>query len=291
MPADRCRFGPFEFDARTLDLRRNGTPIRLQHQPKRVLACLLRNADRTVSREELRKEVWGEGTFVDFDRGLNYCIAQIRSALGDDASRSIYVQTIAKEGYRWVAPIVPSPSGEGGALRLDSGQAPRRVRGIAIAAVAFIAIAIAATFALHATRAKEPVPIVAIARFDNETGNASMTRFSDALTDNFVERLTTLSDGRYAVIGNAQILRRPRDQRDLKAIASSLHARFIILGQVFGSEQDGLVLIHLIRMPDQTHITVSRLDRPRMEPLAIAQKVATKFSRRLIDQANVLNTR
>ena len=92
----------------------------------------------------------------------------------------------------------------------------------------------------------------------------------------------------YAVIGNAQILRRARDQRDLKAIASTLHAKYVILGQVFGSEKDPTILVHLIRMPDQTHLTVSRLDRPRMDPLAIAQKVATKFSRRLIDARNSL---
>src|SRR5579864_7269204 len=102
------RFGPFEFDADTLDLRRNGVPVHLQHQPKRVLAILVRNADRTVTREELRRQVWGE-TFVDFDRGLNYCIAQIRSALGDDATRSVYVQTVAREGYRFIAPIAPYP--------------------------------------------------------------------------------------------------------------------------------------------------------------------------------------
>ena len=177
---------------------------------------------------------------------------------------------------------VPSPSGEGGAKR--------RVRGAAAAILALLAIAIVAAYAVNATHAKEDVPIVAVARFDNY-GDAVLARFADELTDNFVERLTTLSGGRYAVIGNAQILRRQRDQRDLKAIASSLHAKYVILGQLFGSGRDATVIVHLIRMPEQTHITVSRLDRPHMDSLAIAQKVAARFSRRLIDAHNSLSAR
>jgi TolB-like protein len=193
------------------------------------------------------------------------------------------VQTVAREGYRFIAPITqPSPSGE--------GAAKRRVRGAAAAILALAAIVIAATYALNATHAKEDVPIVAVARFDNY-GDAVLGRFADELTDNFVERLTTLSGGRYAVVGNAQILRRQRDQRDLKAIASSLHAKYVILGQLFGSGRDATVIVHLIRMPEQTHITVSRLDRPRMDSLAIAQKVAARFSRRLIDAHNSLSAR
>src|SRR5579859_1500205 len=104
MPA-RFRFGLFEFDDESLDLRRDGGVVHLQAQPKQVLACLLRNADRTVSREELRQAVWDNQTFVDFERGLNFCISQIRSALGDDAARPIYIRTFARQGYQFIAPV------------------------------------------------------------------------------------------------------------------------------------------------------------------------------------------
>lgn len=92
-------------------------------------------------------------------------------------------------------------------------------------------------------------PVVAVVRFDNETGNPEVTRFSDALTDDLVERLTFLSSGRYGVIGNGQVLRVPREQRDLNAIAKSLHARFIVLGQVQSNGAQTRILAHLVRMP------------------------------------------
>jgi len=78
---------------------------------------------------------------------------------------------------------------------------------------------------------KDP-PVVAVLRFDNQTSNADLTLFSDALTDTVVEQLTSQSNGRFSVIGNAQILRLPRDQRDLSAIATTLHASYVVLGQV-----------------------------------------------------------
>src|SRR5437588_9675507 len=99
MAARKVRFGLYEFDLDTLELRRDGSALRLQAQPKQVLACLVANAGRAVTREELRRAVWGNETFVDFERGLNFCISQIRSALRDDAANPTYIQTIPKQGY------------------------------------------------------------------------------------------------------------------------------------------------------------------------------------------------
>jgi DNA-binding winged helix-turn-helix (wHTH) protein len=99
------RFGVFEFDAETLELRRQGAMVHLQSQPARVLACLIQNSDRTVTREELRAAIWGNETFVDFERGLNFCISQIRSTLGDDSARPVYIQTLPKRGYQFIAPV------------------------------------------------------------------------------------------------------------------------------------------------------------------------------------------
>src|SRR5438309_6172028 len=108
------RFGVFEFDARTLDLSREGRPIRLQPQPAQVLLTLVANAGRIVSRDELRQAVWRDDTYVDFDRGLNFCIAQIRSALGDDAGAPRYIRTIPKKGYEFVCPVDADSRGDRG---------------------------------------------------------------------------------------------------------------------------------------------------------------------------------
>src|SRR5215467_511324 len=105
MEAGRFRFGLFEFDAASLELRREGVLVHLQSQPARVLAVLIKRADEIVSREELRKAVWGDETFVDFEGGLNFCISQLRSALQEDSARPVYIRTVPKSGYRFIAPV------------------------------------------------------------------------------------------------------------------------------------------------------------------------------------------
>ena len=100
MESTRLHFGIFELAPDTGKLAREGVPVRLQPQPAKVLALLVRRAGEVITREDLRREVWGDGTHVDFDRGLNFCIAQIRTALGDSAESPRYLQTIPKQGYR-----------------------------------------------------------------------------------------------------------------------------------------------------------------------------------------------
>ena len=102
---ERVRFGRFELDLRTEELWRNGTALRLQHQPFKVLALLVSRPGELVTREELRREVWPDGTFVDFEQSLNFCIRQIRATLGDHASTPRFVETLPRRGYRFIAPV------------------------------------------------------------------------------------------------------------------------------------------------------------------------------------------
>jgi DNA-binding winged helix-turn-helix (wHTH) protein len=99
------RFGRFELDLRTGELWRAGVRVRLQNQPYKVLALLARRPGELVTREELRHELWPEGTFVDFEQSLNFCVRQIRSALGDQAATPRYVETLPRRGYRFIAPV------------------------------------------------------------------------------------------------------------------------------------------------------------------------------------------
>jgi TolB-like protein/Tfp pilus assembly protein PilF len=98
-------FGDFEFDDQTFQLRRAGVLLRLQQQPARVLAFLLSHRGSLVTREQIRLAIWGEDTFVDFEQGLNFCIRQIRLALNDQAEKPLYIETLPRLGYRFVAPI------------------------------------------------------------------------------------------------------------------------------------------------------------------------------------------
>lgn len=99
------RFGEFQLDKHTLELSQSGAPVKLQQQPARVLAILVDHAGDLVTREELRKQIWSDDTFVDFDRGLNYCVSQIRTALGDTAESPRYLETLRGRGYRFVGAI------------------------------------------------------------------------------------------------------------------------------------------------------------------------------------------
>ncbi len=100
-----ARFGLFELDLGAGELHKSGVKLRLQEQPFQVLALLLERAGEVVTREELQQKLWPSDTFVDFDHSLNTAINKVREALGDSASSPRYVETLARRGYRFIAPV------------------------------------------------------------------------------------------------------------------------------------------------------------------------------------------
>ena len=110
-----ARFGVFEIDLSAGELRKNGVKLRLQGQPFQVLTVLLERAGEVVTREELQQKLWPSDTFVDFDHSLNTAINKVREALGDSASSPRFVETLARRGYRFIAPVqtdAPAPKPE-----------------------------------------------------------------------------------------------------------------------------------------------------------------------------------
>src|SRR4051812_19505174 len=99
------RFGVFEADARSGELRKSGVRMALQEQPFRVLVELLQRSGSVVTRDELQAALWPGDTFVDFDHGVNVAIARLREALGDDSSRPRFIETLPKRGYRFMLPV------------------------------------------------------------------------------------------------------------------------------------------------------------------------------------------
>jgi len=98
-------FGEFELDVDAGELRRKNRRLKLQPQPFKLLLLLVRKAGTLVSRDEIRRELWPDGTFVDFDQSVNFSIKQIRDVLGDDADRPLYIETVPRRGHRFIAPI------------------------------------------------------------------------------------------------------------------------------------------------------------------------------------------
>jgi DNA-binding winged helix-turn-helix (wHTH) protein len=173
------RFGPFELDLRSGELRRSGVLVHLQPQPSKVLELLALRAGELVTREEIQKELWPAGTFVDFEQSLNFCVRQIRSALGDSALSPRYLETLPRRGYRWIgpsesivggqraAPVTPIGTVAGGAERTGlfaprvtapetATYAHRRWLLAAAAALALIGLGVLAYLIVQ--RGPSPVP-------------------------------------------------------------------------------------------------------------------------------------
>lgn len=159
----RVSFDRFDFDPHTLELRDGGVAVPLQQQPARVLALLLARRGELVTRDELRAAIWGDDTFVDFNRSLNFCISQIRAALGDDADEPRFVETLRGRGYRFKEPEPQAPH----VPHVPQVPTARRRWGF-VAVAAAILVAVVAWGALSLRAADDPA--VAIARFETASG-------------------------------------------------------------------------------------------------------------------------
>jgi len=261
------RFGDVEFDPLAGELRRGADTTRLEPQPARVLALLVERAGDVVTREELQQRVWSGDTFVDFERGLNYCIAQIRAALGDCASDPRFVETLPRRGYRFIAAIQhPAPA-----------AIARRRPWMAIAAAALLALAGGAWLLVARSTAartsRDGRVHIAVVPFDNETGVADYDRLAQTLTDATVARLAGHAD-RLAVVGNAAVLYKPRNFRDLLAIGSSLGVSYVVLGQVQEIGGQLRITAHLIRVGDQAHVWAHRFEPSAADTPKLDQQVS-----------------
>ena len=284
------RFGIYEFDSESAELRKSGRAVALEPQPARALALLLARADHLVTREELKDAIWGKDTHVDFDRGLAYCISQIRTALGDAGDSPRFIQTIPKKGYRFIAPLHAPAAAE------TTPEAPPPVPSVdrrssniwALAAVAalFLCVGVVAGLAL---RGGEPPgrAVIAVSIFDNETGTAEYDRLVSGLSDLLVARLTELAPDRIAVVGNAAVLRQPRNIRNLKAVAAGVRADYVLLGQLQRSDSGFRFITHVIRLIDETHLKANRISFPDANLDDLEQKVLDEFERAV--QQHVLN--
>ncbi len=130
------RFGAFEFDPSAGELKKHGVRLKLQDQPVQILAALLEHAGEIVSREDLQRVLWPEGTFVEYEQSLNKAVNKLREALGDSAGQPLYIETIARRGYRFVAPV-EAPAGP---VPATAGRSRRPMYAAAVAAAVLVAV-------------------------------------------------------------------------------------------------------------------------------------------------------
>ena len=285
-------FGTFSFNPASLELTREGRPVRLEPQPARALALLLSRPGEVVTRDQLRAAIWGEHIHVDYDRGLAYCLAQVRTALGDTADNPRFVQTLPKRGFRFLAPVAVASNGTAAALGPPVTAAPApaastaplsppaagwwRPRGPWLTAVAAAMVA-----ALIWVRADTPPrqTLVAVAIFDNETGDPSLDRFVTGLSDLVVSRLTDLAPAQVGVIGNTAALRQPRAIRNLKTLATAVSADYILIGQLQRQDAGLRFILHFIRLRDEVHLSARRLERAAFDVTGLDADVVREAER------------
>ena len=134
-PQTVVRFGVFEADLRAGDLRKKGTKVKIQDLPFRALGVLLSRPNEVVTREEFRQALWPQDVFVDFDRAISSAIKRLRDALGDPAENPVFIETIERQGYRWIAPTSAVPTSSTVTLLASDARKPElepAVRSVAV---------------------------------------------------------------------------------------------------------------------------------------------------------------
>jgi eukaryotic-like serine/threonine-protein kinase len=167
-------FGPFEVDASTRELRKRGVHVKLSGQPFQILLTLLARPGDLVTREQLRDDLWSEGTFVDFEGSLNAAVNKLRRALNDSAENPRYIETVPKGGYRFVAAVTESSNGHVPAPPPElPARLPRRTARSWVVILGLLTLTVAGllTYILRATPKLTDRDTIVLADFVNKTGD------------------------------------------------------------------------------------------------------------------------
>ena len=293
------RFGEFELALKSGELRKNGGVVRLQPQPFKVLVFLASHAGQTITRQELQQAVWEGETFVDFEHGLNFCIKQIRNALGDNAQSPRLVETLPRRGYRFIAQVEklngsPIESGLESALALgvaerQSEKTPGDARaqtikshaGLIVLIVAIVAAALIAGYFVW--RSPKPGPsraklMIAVLPFENLSGDPEQDYFSDGMTEEMIARLGQLQPQTLGVIARTSAMTYKGANKDVARIGRELGVGFIVEGSVRREQERVRITAQLIQVSDQTHLWSESFDRSTGDALAVQRQVADQIS-------------
>jgi DNA-binding winged helix-turn-helix (wHTH) protein/TolB-like protein len=263
------RFGDYRFEPETgelSDLRSEGDPAAIQRlapQPALLLAMLIEARGELVTRETIRERLWPE-VEVEFDQGLNFCVRQVRAALGDSASEPRYIETLPRRGYRLLpavesaepVPRGPAEDGEPGAV--DAGGPRRRWLLPAVLAAALL-LSLLALWGLAAVRAPDP-PRIGIVPFPNDPATGVTT---EAASERILLALTVTAGPRAAVLGPRSTGDFARTPAGLRRMAAELRLDYIVNGRLLPDDPGGQrLLVELIRTSNGAHVWVDSFPIP-----------------------------
>lgn len=295
-PRPLYRFGVFQLDPAAQELYKHGIRVKLQEQPFRVLLLLIESPGAVVSREELRKKLWEQDTYVDFDHSLNITLNKLRAALGDSASQPRFIETVPRLGYRFLAPVqlqsrlpeatstpasLPSPEPAVASALKNTGSKSRLPGLAALAAVLLIAAGLSFWFARGSKPARPERALLAVMPFDNQTSQLGDEYFVAGLQDEMIGQLGRLNPAHLGVIARTSVSRYAGTRMPVRQIAQELHVNFVLTGNVFKAGDHFRIAAELIDAQDETRLWGQTYE-PGMGSMATLQEdVARQVSRAL----------
>lgn len=273
-PPQLLRFGQFELDADSGVLRRAGVRVALQDQPLRVLLCLLEHPGSVVTREELRRQVWGD-TFVDFEHGLNVAVRRLRESLGDDAETSRFIETLPRRGYRFMAPVETSER------RATVGPRARRKLVAATALGVLAAAAFGARLVSRHRREVSMAPLRSIAVLPLQSLSEDPTQqwFADALTEALTSAFSRI--GSLTPVASTSTRSYSRTGKTPAQIADELGVDALLEGSASHSGDLVNVTVALVDPVTGRRLWAESYSREVGNALAIQNEIALSAAREL----------
>jgi TolB-like protein/DNA-binding winged helix-turn-helix (wHTH) protein/Tfp pilus assembly protein PilF len=268
------RFGTFQLDVQSGELRRSGVKVRLPGQSFQVLVRLLERPGEVVTREELRQLLWPANTFVDFDEGLNAAVKKLRAALGDSAENPRFVETLPRRGYRFLCPVIPVSAPPDPMLAVVPPAKPWRRRSGPrwVAALLLAAVSVsAAVLWLRRPVAAAPIRSLAVLPLRNLSNDPQEEYFSEGLTDELVTRLASLPGLR--VISFTSAMQYKDTREPLPQIARELNVDAVVEGTVLRSGGRVRITAQLIEAASDRHLWVHSYEREARDILALQNEV------------------
>jgi TolB-like protein/DNA-binding winged helix-turn-helix (wHTH) protein/Tfp pilus assembly protein PilF len=262
------RFGIFELDLDNCELRKGGVLVKLQSQPFQLLALLSSRPGQVVTREEIRRALWGEETFVDFDQSINFCVNKLRDALDDDPQKPGCIETVPRKGYRFVAAIREPGAG-------PAEAAPKQKPGwllLAGAALFLLAIALAARTAIPPKRGARQIESLAVLPLENLSRDPEQDYFADGMTDDLIADLGKISALR--VISRTSVVQYKKTRKTVPEIARELNVDAVLEGTV---ERDGgrvRITAQLIAAAPERHLWAEKYEARLSDVLTVQDSVA-----------------
>ena len=283
-PAARVRrFGVFELDAQSGELRRHGLKIRLSDQPFQILRLLLDRPGDVVTRDELRQRLWTSDTSVEFDAGLNSAIRKLREALDDSADNPKFIETLPRRGYRFIASVKPATppdapaAGTGGPV----GSAPRIRREWMVGAVVIVVMTAAAAL-VYATgwwarmsagpAAAHNIRSMAVLPFENLTGDPAQDYFVDGMTDALTTDLAQA--GGFDVISRTSAMQYKAAKKLAPVIGRELNVDALVEGSVVRSGHHVRITAQLIHAATDRHVWARSYEGDVSDVVALQKQMA-----------------